>query len=245
MKKQSWSIIILAFNEEDSIAFIINQSIEILNQISDDFEIIVIDDGSTDDSGKIIDSIKSDHLIIHKNKKNIGIGPSLRLGYSIASKENVLMIPGDAQFDVNELIPFQEIPENTIVAFYRDTKGVQYNFYRNSLSAINKMVNRFFLGLNMRDVNWVKIYKNNNLKEINIQVYSSLVESEICAKLSSSVKILEFESRYLKRMGGSPKGSSLKIVRKAMKDTVLLICYVNLYKAKRFIDKLRGMNDSH
>ena len=70
-------------------------------------------------------------------------------------------------------------------------------------------------------------------QDVDQLIRSSLVESEICAKLSPNITIKQLEYSYLNRLGRAAKGSSFKIVKKAMQDTVLLIWLVNIYKIRR------------
>ncbi len=94
---------------------------------------------------------------------------------------------------------------------------------RNALSQANKVINRVFNGFYLLDVNWVKIYKREELLKLNLELESSLVESEICAKLIfKKQKPVEIISKYLSRTSGESKGASGKIVLQAIKDTYQL-----------------------
>jgi hypothetical protein len=99
---------------------------------------------------------------------------------------------------------------------------------------INKKINAVFLGLKLRDVNWVKIYKNEDLKNLNLQIRSSLIESEISAKLFFiGRKIIEIESKYLPRAYGQSKGASWAILKKAIFDTMLLIRVIGKFRRQQ------------
>jgi len=88
-----------------------------------------------------------------------------------------------------------------------------------------------FLGIRLKDVNWVKIYKNSELKELNLKMKSSLVESEICSKLLlRKNKVLEVNSIYLQRKSGVSKGASLKITMQAMSETLKLIFVILFFR---------------
>ena len=160
----------------------------------------------------------------------MGIGPSLHNGYSNASLENVCFVPGDGQFDLDELIPHMNPADKEIISFYR-VENTSYSLFRNILSLANRMVNKVFVGIDMHDVNWVKIYKNEGLKKLDLRIKSSLVESEICAKLLlEEYSVKEFKSKYLDREGGKSKGASLKIVLQAGKEVLKLIREMSRYR---------------
>jgi len=180
---QSWSIIILCYNEEGNIKHVIADVQDVLKKIAPkQNEIVLVNDGSTDNSLEIIESMlklsENSNLNFINHSKNKGIGEALHSGYQHAKYENVVMLPGDGQFDTTELIPYKSFPAKTMISFYRRENTI-YSPFRNILSFFNKKLNEFFLGLVLRDVNWVKVYKNSDLKTLNLEIRSSLVESEI------------------------------------------------------------------
>lgn len=226
---QSWSIIIFAYNEENSIQKVIEESLKVLEKIAPfQNELIIVDDGSTDHTVKIIEdsirSAKNAKLVVHH--KNKGIGKALMTGYKLAKFENICAIPADGQFDVKELLPYSNIAEHTVISFYRVVK-TRYSIYRKVLSFGNKIFNRYFLRIYIKDVNWVKIYKKHFFDEINPVLTSSLVESEICAKMvQNNYKIIEIESNYNARQGGLSKGSSPKIMMRALLELFKLFIVI-------------------
>ena len=233
-KKQSWSIIILCYNEEDSIGQVTDNALHILKEISNgDFEIILVNDGSTDGSEENISQLKKTypvHIRVITHPENRGIGQGLRSGYFAASKENVVFIPGDAQYNVTELIPYATFGDDRFICFYR-VENTHYSLFRNGLSLFNKICNALFLDLRLKDINWVKIYKRKYLHLLNLKTTSSLIESEICAKLISiGMKPVEAESKYLKRAHGKSKGASIKIMLAALSDLFKLLIVVNYFK---------------
>ncbi|MES2796378.1 MAG: glycosyltransferase family 2 protein [Bacteroidota bacterium] len=222
---QSWSIVIFCFNEVGTVAQIIADADRVLKEMNIEVaEILVVDDGSTDGSQaeikKTVPNFERSTYIFHD--KNKGIGHALRTGYFNANYENICAVPADGQFDLNELKPFSSIAANSFISFFRK-ENTSYSLFRNILSIFNKTVNQILNGFNLLDVNWVKIYKREAILALNLQIESSLVESEICAKLlKSDFEVKQIQSKYLERKSGESKGSSFKIVLQALKDTLLL-----------------------
>jgi glycosyltransferase involved in cell wall biosynthesis len=233
---QSWTIGLLCYNEEESIEKVLDICFEVLPKMTDNFEVLVINDGSKDNSLSIITDYKlhkRNDLVIINHEKNKGIGEALFSGYQNATKENVLITCGDGQFDLNELLPYKEFEDKTVLALYRK-ENTSYSLQRNILSYFNKMFNKFFLGLTLKDVNWVKIYKLNELKKFDLKIKSSLIESEICSKLHfNGNQFIEIESRYLDRIGGESKGASFKIVKQALLDMLSLIIEITKFRIKK------------
>lgn len=223
-----WSIIIFCYNEEENITKTIEGALRFI-QSQKNSEIIIVNDGSTDATGNIVERYENNYPIINAVhlENNKGIGNALNTGYDLASKEYVCAIPGDGQFDIRELEKVSELNENEFVTFYRETKN--YNLYRSSLTAFNQLYNRWFLKMDVPDVNWIKVYRKHQVDRKFRQLNSSLVESEISAKL---IKIgythIDFPSEYLDREYGKAKGGSWNTLRKAISEIFLL--YVTVAK---------------
>lgn len=237
---QSWSIIIFAYNEEVGIKNIIEKAINILERISPkQKELIIVDDCSTDNTSKIIKQYAENNpeIILVQHKKNLGIGSALLSGYAIAKYENICAVPADGQFNLEELLSIACIPENFLVSFYRKKK-IGYSLYRKLLSFANRRFNRDILGLKMRDVNWVKVYKKDAINSITKVLTSSLVESEICAKIFfNGYMIIEIESVCQHRQGGKSKGVSQKILLQAIAEMYALSKEIKKYKKTQKLNK--------
>ena len=128
------------------------------------------------------------------------------------------------------MLCFLNFEANTIISFYRK-ENLSYSVFRNILSILNKKINVYFIGIHLHDVNWVKAYKTNEIKSLEWEITSSLLESELCAKIYlNGGKFIEVLSVYHKRIHGSSKGASWKIVWQALKETWKLILIIQKYK---------------
>lgn len=196
-----------------------------------EYEIIMVDDGSTDDTAGVMEKIKHKHpqVILIKHPKNLGIGWALRNGYQTATKDFVCAIPGDGQFDINELKQVRPFLNNIYFAFYRQTTN--YSAYRSILTWMNRLFNQHVLSVYLRDVNWIKVYRKEQLLMVDPVLKSSLIESEICAKLyKAGVYPLEIPSHYLPRAEGTAKGGSWNTLRKVIREIIKLWWVVTRYK---------------
>jgi len=229
------SIIIFCYNEEGAIASVISQCQKnlVTSKIFSDHEIIVVNDGSSDNTPAIIESFAgsgSQIRCIH-HPQNLGIGMSLRSGYEAAKLEYVCAVPGDGQFDSGELNNIKPFDNKVFYSFFRTQNN--YGPYRYLLTWFNKAYNILFLGLKLRDVNWIKVYRKEQVLFTNPQMKSSLIESEISAKLQKAgARAIELESVYHRRESGEEKGGSWKTLRKALSEMRILYIEVRRFKRK-------------
>jgi glycosyltransferase involved in cell wall biosynthesis len=232
-KNQTWSVVIFCYNERGTISRVTEAVQAVLREVSPgENEVIIVDDGSTDGSAEIISRLekKSKNVTSIRHGRNLGTGYALRDGYSRARFENVCAVPADGQFDPRELIPFRTIGKKQFISFAR-VKQEGYSPVRRFISLANRLVNGFLLGINLIDVNWVKIYKRAELRKLDLKLHSPLVESEICAKLIlRGNQYVQSPSVYHQRTGGKAKGASAKNVTQALMETYELVKTVKNYQ---------------
>lgn len=230
-----WSLLIFAFNEEGSISKVIDKAIQFAYENKNGItEIIILDDGSTDNTKQIIEEYRKSHPEIKPiyHEKNKGIGMALKSVYAQATCEYVCAIPADNQFDIELLNVVSTFNDNQFFSFYR--KNPYESWFRNMLHIFNKYLNRAIFGIRLNDVNWVKVYKLQQLKSISTELTSSLIESEICIKImKKGVMPIEHYSPYLPRETGVSKGGSFLTVKKAVNDLFLLYFVIQRFKNER------------
>ena len=102
---QGISVFFPAYNDEASIASLVNDALSVLPSLTDDFEVIVVDDGSTDNTAAVLDELARADMRVRvvRHESNRGYGGALRTGFASATKELVFYTDGDGQYDVREI----------------------------------------------------------------------------------------------------------------------------------------------
>ena len=123
-KLDSLSVFYPAYNDEGSIRPLVKKTLDLLPTLTNDFEIIVVNDGSSDNTAAILDEMARTlpHVRVIHHPKNRGYGGALRTGILNTTKEWVFYTDGDAQYDVNEL--------RDLVALVRDDLEVVNGYKR-------------------------------------------------------------------------------------------------------------------
>jgi glycosyltransferase involved in cell wall biosynthesis len=105
LKRPSISVFYPAYNDAGTIASMVLAAITTCRKLTDDFEVIVINDGSKDYTAEVLDELASVYpqvRVIH-HQQNRGYGGALRSGFAAATKDLIFYTDGDAQYDPHEL----------------------------------------------------------------------------------------------------------------------------------------------
>jgi len=233
MIKQSLEILIPSYNEEKNIETVVEKSLAWLKSQTEDYSVLVVEDGSNDKTKEILKNLtkKDSHLKTIYHKKNLGIGQSWYDLYKNASKNIIFTCPADQQFDPADFsIAIPYIDKADIISIYR-LKKQGYNLFRLILTNTNKLLVRILFRLNIKDINWVKMYKKELLNQLNIQLKSSLLETEILAKAKKRhAKIIQLQAPYHLRIHGKARGASFKNLWLVFIDLIKLYLSVRIFK---------------
>lgn len=223
MKKiPSLTIAIPAYNEEQNLEWVIKNTLKEAPNYLSDFEILIIDDGSTDATGKIADDLKKKDTkvrVIHK--KNSGYGETMIFGIREAKKKFVCYMPADGQFLVKDMkFCFNRMRDSDLILGYRG-KRLDYTFYRLILSYGYLFLLRVLFGMKYRDVNWLNIWSTKEIKKIPITSRSVFILAEIIIRFKrKGFHIVEEPSFYRVRRGGSVKNAKFSVAFKAFIDMI-------------------------
>lgn len=245
-KGKKLSVFFPAYRDEDNIGRVIEDAVRVLNGLKketdlQDYEIIIIDDGSPDRTGEVADSLIQKYpgieiKVIHHNQ-NLGYGATLKTGFKNARYEYVFYSDGDYQFDLHDLKKlYALIPFSEIVAGFRIKKQCS-NFKK-----LTSMVYNLFLkylyrisGFAFIDVDCAfKIFKKEIFNRIKISSNDAFIDAEIIIKsLLLGYKVTEVGVRHLPRSDGKTTAgaANLRIILKTIRD---------VRRLKRTINKSRS-----
>lgn len=207
MFNQSISIVLPAYNEEKNIKLMADKCLEYLSRNFKDYEIVIVDDGSTDSTGKVIDALADRHkgiiMAIH-HYPNQGYGATLRTGLTSARNELIFYTDSDNQFDISQITEFMPYVDSydILLGFRAPRRDPWFRLWISS--GYNFLVSSLF-SLHVKDVNSsFKIFHRDVIRKINITSKEFFVDAEIIAKARcNNFKILERPVRHFFRSQGN------------------------------------------
>jgi len=181
----TYSLIIPIYNEERTLLALIDK---LSNLNTKQLEIIIIDDGSNDGTKKILNKY-SDRFVISQNELNRGKGASIIEGVELASNNNIIILDGDLEIDINnipKLILKYENNNSNVLAGVRWINNNSIQDY--GINGIGNYIINFLFNLlyqsKFNDVLCcVKILSLKEFKSLNIQSQGFSIEAETMAKL--------------------------------------------------------------
>jgi glycosyltransferase involved in cell wall biosynthesis len=218
---QSLSVVLPAYNEEQVIALTISNVLETLSAWGKDFEIIVVNDGSTDQTGAIVASFASAdpriRLVTHET--NQGYGAALVSGFATASKQLTFLMDADGQFDIRELQAFfPYINEYDAVIGYRIKRKDSWIRKFNALGW--RLLVSWLLDVHARDIDCAfKLLHTDFLHEHPLETRGATISAELLYKLKrAGCSYYEVGVHHLPRRKGRATGARPAVILRAFRE---------------------------
>ena len=207
-----------AFNEEANVLTMVERLRAVLPTVSDDYEIIVVNDGSRDRTAEVADALAAadPHVRVVHHPQNRGYGGALKSGFTASRKPYVFFTDGDGQFDVAEiakLVPC--VPQYDVVIGYRIDRA-EGGLRRVNAGAWNWLVRRLF-GIPSRDVDCAfKLFDRRVFDVVHPQAEGAMISTEVLARaVRAGFRITEVGVHHYPRQHGTPTGANPLVIARA------------------------------
>lgn len=223
-KINSLSLFFPAFNEAGNIKRTIERALPVLKEIAKEFEIIVVDDGSVDGTETVVKELmkKEQRIKLVRHQKNLGYGAALISGFKNAKYELIAYNDGDGQFDFSEIKKFLEkIKSCDLIIGFRKKRADPP--LRLILQFFLKIWALGFFGLKFKDIDCgFKLIKKEALEKIwPLKSQGAMISTEILYKAKKvGLKVGEVPVSHYPRKVGKQTGGNLRIILKAVKETI-------------------------
>jgi len=218
--KPSVSLVIPIYNEAGNIERTVRIACEVLEGIAPDYELILVDDASTDEPPRILDRLAKSNpkICVEHHEKNRKLGGALKTGFSKASKDIIIYSDADLPFDFHEIeraIHVIQVVGADIVAAYRHDRTSD-RWYRIVYTLVYNWLIRLVYRIRVRDVNFAfKAIKRRVLAQIPLRSEGSFINAELLIRAERmGFYICQIGADYfVRKVGESTLASPFVIIK--------------------------------
>jgi glycosyltransferase involved in cell wall biosynthesis len=219
------SVFLPSHNEEPNVERVVRGFLAELPLVADAYEVIVVNDGSIDQTGAIADRLAKEdsHVKVVHHEKNRGYGGAVISGIRAAKQPYVVLADGDGQFDPKEVASLTAyVPEYDVVV------GKRIHRADHLMRRINgkawTMLVRVVLGIGISDIDCgFKLFKREFLDGMELRAHGAMISTELMARVAGrGAKIKEVGVHHLPRLAGEQSGANFKVIARAFKELFAL-----------------------
>lgn len=228
--KIGMSVFFPCYNEEQNVERTTLSALMVCDRLFDDYEVIIVNDGSKDATGAVADRLAREHdrvRAVHNNP-NRGYGGALQRGFREATKDYIFYTDGDGQFDLGELERLLPLLEKfDIVSAYRTNR--RDSFIRRLNAGCWGMLVRRLFKMRIRDIDGAfKIYPRRFIEQIEMRSTGALIDTEMLARATRlGYSIGQIGVRHYPRTAGEQTGANLRVILRAFKELFQLRKEIN------------------
>ncbi len=206
MERISLTAFFPAYNDQHTIENIVRTSAAEMRKVTNDFEVLVVDDGSKDKTADILDRLAAElpFLRVIHHERNLGYGAALISGFMNAKKDLIFYTDGDGQYDVREMhnLLAQLKPTIDLVNGYKVKRADAW--YRVWIGATYRAAMRFTFQLQIRDVDCdFRLFRRHIFETISLESRSGVICVEMAKKFErAGFRMVEVPVSHYPRMHG-------------------------------------------
>jgi glycosyltransferase involved in cell wall biosynthesis len=222
--RYSLSVILPAHNEEAAIAETLRNVIDTLTPWVEDFEVVVVNDGSRDRTRAIVETLAAGdpRIRLINHPVNQGYGAALVSGFEAVTKDLAFFMDADGQFDIRDLEQFFPLIEQfDAVLGYRLQRS---DTWVRKLNAWGwKWLVRLVFGLRVRDIDCAfKLYPARFFREHRLETRGAMINTEILYKFTrAGYTYTQVGVRHLPRKGGRATGARPAVIARAFRELII------------------------
>lgn len=214
------TVVVPCFNEAETLEPTIDELVTVMGQSRFDWEVLVVDDGSTDASVEIGEgyAARDARVRVVSHRHNMGSGQAIWTGVQHARGDYVIYVPADGQFNHGEIPTFVEAAEEgaDIVIGHRLSRD-DYTLYRMASSHVFLWLCNTLFDHHFQDVNWVHLWRRTIFDDIHPKSRGVFFLEEILVRARDHGRtVVEVPSEYRPRKGGQAKGGRPTVIAKTI-----------------------------
>ncbi len=220
----SISLFFPAWNEEDYLERAVTRAMSVLNRLTDDYEIILVNDASTDRTREIAEGLATRHSevrVIH-HPVNLKLGGAMKTGLAASTKEVIVYSDIDLPFDLNELeralhlMTYLEADMICAFRFDRTSEGMK----RIAYSFVYNLLIRNLFDVQIKDVNFsFKVMHRRVLEAVELKSQGSFIDAELVVKaIRRGFRVFQMGVDYFPRTRGVSTLASPSVIVKMVRE---------------------------
>ena len=224
------SLCMPAFNEEANIESSLEAACAILPEFVERFEVVVVDDGSKDDTAEMVANFaqRDSRVRLVQHAENRGYGAAVTSAMRAARGDLIIFTDSDGQFSLLDLPQLlMHLNENDLVIGYRFRRA-DVGMRRFNAWLWNQLV-RLILGVNVRDLDCAfKLFRREIVSGLELTSTGACINAEIMVQcLQAKLRMREIAVMHYPRHFGQPTGAALKVIVRAFRELPKLRRYIS------------------
>ncbi|HEY5699463.1 MAG TPA: glycosyltransferase family 2 protein [Acidimicrobiales bacterium] len=208
------------YRDEPTVERVTDKALDVCRRIADDFEVVIVDDGSPDRAGAIADELAARHpevRVIHHGR-NRGYGAAVRTGLAASTKDWICLTDGDDEYDLYDLERLWRLRHHyDLIITFRYVR--RYSGIRILISKIYNWVLRFLFFTRFRDISTgLRLVRREVVQELDLEASSPFIGAEIAIKTMftghpvGEVGIQTFPRDFRRGQSTTPKNIAATII---------------------------------
>ncbi len=220
------TVVVPCFNEETTLGPTLNELVSVLESSEYSWEIVVVDDGSSDGSTGIVQLVSEGEgrIRLVRHRHNMGSGQAIWTGIQAGHGTYVIYVPADGQFDHGEIPMFvRRADEGADIVIGHRLSRSDYTLYRKVSSAVFLWLCNHLFNHQFQDVNWVHLWRRDIFDEFEPRSRGVFFLEEILVRARERGSLVaEVPSLYRPRQGGEAKGGRPHVIAKTVFEMLKL-----------------------
>lgn len=221
MNKPDISFFFPVYNDERTVRLVTEKAIMLFDEIADQYEVIIVDDASPDNAGKIADDLAREYprvKVVH-HQENKGYGAAVKTGIANAKYDWICMVDGDDEYDILDLKRMLALRQyyGLIIAFrYRKL----YSTKRIFISHVYNAVLRSLFDTRFRDISTgIRVFHRSIFGCLQLSSNSPFIGAELAIKtMLNGIPVGEVGIQTFPRAFGSGSATSINNILRTMRD---------------------------
>src|SRR6195256_612716 len=243
-KPAGLSVFFPAYNDSGTIASMVIRTVKTASELTPDFEIIVVDDGSADSTAEIADELARTYPQVRAvhHPKNRDYGAALQTGFRSATKELIFYTDGDAQYDPAELAALwaKMTPDTDLVNGYKISRSDP--FHRIVIGRLYHHIVSLLFGLTVRDVDCdFRLMRRAIFEKIDLEKTSGVICLEMMKKIEDAgFRIVEVPVHHYHRAFGKSQFFNFRRIARTGVDVLRLWFALVILRQHRRPSEMQG-----